>query len=451
MSQAPDPRPRRRRPPPGALLKSVSVTDLFGKYSYERLDFLPRAANSSNVSVLIGDNGSGKTTLLRLIYASLSHEESAGLRTYIAKTPFRNLSIELASGERILIQKQKLIGDFTLTILAPGREPAAYPLQVDPDASVRMSTQEDPAVVHSLHEALKSLDIDVLFIDHTRRVRSTYQFLEDLRTNDNKLERVRTSRRYSSPDELSERLRLDFEEFPLPQIVSALHDWFRVRAFRQGATGEQDASSVYLEVIKTLGRRKKPAPLEPQSAAQIAEELHELNSQTEPYIRHGLLSRYPFAELVDLVKAANRSKIPQIQAVLAPFLTSIRRRIDALTIVQSLISVFEEELNRYFRDKVAGFHILGGLSITDMNSVLSIEALSSGERQLVFLLSAALLSREGRSLILIDEPELSLNYKWQRLIASSLARVASGSNTQFVLASHSIEIISRHVDGVVEL
>jgi ABC-type dipeptide/oligopeptide/nickel transport system ATPase component len=240
-------------------------------------------------------------------------------------------------------------------------------------------------------------------------------------------------------------------EFPLTEIIGAVHEWFRVGAFRQGTTGEQDASSVYLEVIRTLGRRRKPAPMEPQTREELVHELENLNILTEPFIRHGLLSRYPFGELRDLLASTNRLKIPQIQSVLAPFLTSIRRRVDALNAVQTLISIYEEELNRYFRDKTATFHILEGLKISDRNAPLLPESLSSGERQLVFLMSAAILARAGKSLILIDEPELSLNYKWQRLIASSLARVASDSDTQFVLASHSIEIISRNLDSAVEL
>lgn len=445
------PPPRRRRRPPtpvGSILKRVSIKNLFGKYSYSDLSFSPSGPVAGNVSVLIGDNGSGKTTLLRLIYASLSPEDRAGLRTYVAKTPFSELSIELASGEKVLVTKSNLVGGFTVSIKTSTSGEKQFRIDTDPDGAVR-DVAADQA--QALHFALSSLGLEILFIDHTRKIRSTYDFLSDIRTNDNQLRRLSRTPEYLSKIEIQERARLDLIEFPLPEIISAVHDWFRVRAFRQGATGEQDASSVYLEVVRTLSKRRKAAPLEPRTPEELVEELEELDRVTGPFIRHGLLSRYPFSELITLVQSTSRAKVSQIQAVLAPFLTSIRRRIDALRAVQTIISIYEDELNRYFKDKIASFHILAGLTISDKEAQISAESLSSGERQLVFLLSSSLLSRDDRSLILIDEPELSLNYKWQRLIASSLSKIAAGSDTQFILASHSIEIISRHVDSVVEL
>jgi ABC-type molybdenum transport system ATPase subunit/photorepair protein PhrA len=423
---------------------------LFGKYSYPDLDFSKGTKGGANVSVLIGDNGSGKTTLLRLVYAALSPEDRSGLRTYLAKTPFNSLIINLADGRRVEIVKPALVGSFSVRLTGTDNVESEFFVKADTEGTVKSEGQQQQ--IDGLHDALRIIGIDILFIDHARKVRSTYEMLTGIKTNENKLERARRAQyEFITMDEVRERSRLDFVEFPLTEIIGAVHEWFRVGAFRQGTTGEQDASSVYLEVIRTLGRRRKPAPMEPQTREELVHELENLNILTEPFIRHGLLSRYPFGELRDLLASTNRLKIPQIQSVLAPFLTSIRRRVDALNAVQTLISIYEEELNRYFRDKTATFHILEGLKISDRNAPLLPESLSSGERQLVFLMSAAILARAGKSLILIDEPELSLNYKWQRLIASSLARVASDSDTQFVLASHSIEIISRNLDSAVEL
>lgn len=444
-------RVRRRRPaaPQGSILKRVSIEGLFGKYTYANLDFSHGLASDKNVSVLIGDNGSGKTTILRLVYAALSPEAQAGWRTYIAQTPFLRMSIALSSGQSVVITKSSLVGSFVAKIAGTGSRDGEYSIQADTDGTIRSRGQLDQ--LEGLHAALRDLNIDILFIDHTRKIRSTYELLSAISISESDPSRSWRGLEFIAPDDIRERPRTDLVEFPLVEIIAAVHEWFRVRAFRQGTTGEQDASSVYLEVVRTLSKRRKAVPMEPQTPEELKDELDDLNDQTEPYIRHGLLSRYPFGELREIINSAHKTKVPQIQSVLAPFLTSIRRRIDALSAVQSLISIYEEELNQYFRDKIASFHVLEGLTISDNSSGLSPESLSSGERQLVFLLSAAILARDGRSLIMIDEPELSLNYKWQRLIASSLSRMASNSDTQFVLASHSIEIISRHVDSVVEL
>jgi predicted ATP-binding protein involved in virulence len=58
----------------------------------------------------------------------------------------------------------------------------------------------------------------------------------------------------------------------------------------------------------------------------------------------------------------------------------------------------------------------------------------------------------GRTAIfIIDEPELSLNVKWQRRIVQSLLDCAEGASVQFIMASHSMEVLAAHRKHVVQL
>lgn len=52
---------------------------------------------------------------------------------------------------------------------------------------------------------------------------------------------------------------------------------------------------------------------------------------------------------------------------------------------------------------------------------------------------------------MIDEPEISLNIKWQRRLVQSLLDIAKGANTQFIFASHSMELLAQHRERVVRL
>jgi predicted ATP-binding protein involved in virulence len=76
---------------------------------------------------------------------------------------------------------------------------------------------------------------------------------------------------------------------------------------------------------------------------------------------------------------------------------------------------------------------------------------SSGERQLVLLLSNTILARDTAGIFLIDEPELSLNVKWQRNLVSALLRCSEGSRIQYVLASHTLELITQHKRDAIRL
>jgi ABC-type glutathione transport system ATPase component len=94
----------------------------------------------------------------------------------------------------------------------------------------------------------------------------------------------------------------------------------------------------------------------------------------------------------------------------------------------------------------------GGLQIQlESGETLGPEQLSSGECHIILLLTNALLARDGSKLFLIDEPELSLNVKWQRQVIRSLLACTEGSGVQFVIATHSIELLSGYRDNVERL
>ena len=81
-----------------------------------------------------------------------------------------------------------------------------------------------------------------------------------------------------------------------------------------------------------------------------------------------------------------------------------------------------------------------GISRPDQTPA-SIDALSSGERQLLIIFAHLLFNEHGNrsNVFIIDEPELSLHLKWQERFVSKALEVSP--KTQLVLATHSPEII----------
>jgi ABC-type cobalamin/Fe3+-siderophores transport system ATPase subunit len=443
---------RRRRRPAGrgeqpVFISSFSVEGLFGDLDYREKRLISNQALGGRLNVIFGDNGTGKTTILRLIYAALSPETNAGLRNTIAKAPFRSFSLSFSDGSLISVSKTEgLIGPYKFT---------AHSEIGSIDVNVATDSDNDVPIQDSVTEIelfLRRFDVDVLFVDHERYVRSTYQFLSEAFLEDtdrwNALA-LSVSNLYEAKSRTRARDRS--LQFPLAGMVDAVNNIFRAQAFRQGSQGDANASAVYLEIAKALVRKKKPGPSPKQEEIPFDAQLDELKQRTKSFLNHGLLSDYPFDDLKTLYLNATRPKQQQIAAALSPFVASIERRMSSLDVVHDLMTTFEIELNKYLKKKRAKVHALDGLTIGHGEDRLGLQDLSSGEKQLVFLLCAAVVSRGARSLILIDEPELSLNYKWQRLIAQSLSKLSSPKSTQFIMASHSIEIISRFSDTAVEL
>jgi energy-coupling factor transporter ATP-binding protein EcfA2 len=454
MAMVPPRRFRARRivpPSPPVQIIGISVQDLFGKYSYDNIPISADSHESGRVSVLYGDNGTGKTTILRLLYATLSHERHRALRSHVAKTPFKVFSVSFSNGGSLVITKERPTGSFTVIFNMPNGALELF-IEATPDNTVANSQS-----VLRLEAELERLNLDVLFVDHNRVVQSTYAFLSDSQNSVSDQQLLDDASLYSANfirgvRAGATRLKETDLQFPLPQVVAALESTFRAQAFRQGTLGDQNAANVYLDIVKSITRDKRRSDVfrTPQ-VIDVVETLERLQSFAASFIRHGLISEYPFDSLISQYSTASKAKKQQIEPVLGPFLDSISRRLSALDEVHRRITIFETEISKYLPNKFVSFHILDGFKISDGKNPLTLDSLSSGERQLIFLLCSAAISRDKKSLILIDEPELSLNYKWQRMIAGSLANISSGGETQYILASHSIEIITRYVTSAYEL
>lgn len=73
---------------------------------------------------------------------------------------------------------------------------------------------------------------------------------------------------------------------------------------------------------------------------------------------------------------------------------------------------------------------------------LDLTTLSSGERQIVTLLTYLKFGGQASRLFIIDEPELSLHPKWQAQFLSAVQKLTP-KDTQLILATHSPEIVGK--------
>jgi len=77
--------------------------------------------------------------------------------------------------------------------------------------------------------------------------------------------------------------------------------------------------------------------------------------------------------------------------------------------------------------------------ISRSGKILKTNMLSSGEKQLLILLSETLLQREMPTVFIADEPEISLHVLWQEKLVSSLRSL--NPSAQIIFATHSPDIV----------
>lgn len=79
------------------------------------------------------------------------------------------------------------------------------------------------------------------------------------------------------------------------------------------------------------------------------------------------------------------------------------------------------------------------LSFTIDGRMLDSKSLSSGEKQLLIIMLTVLLERNNEYILLMDEPEISMHFEWQRKLISNI--ISLNPNCQIILTSHSLAVI----------
>ena len=158
----------------------------------------------------------------------------------------------------------------------------------------------------------------------------------------------------------------------------------------------------------------------------------------------------------ETVAESSGNKLHLIENVLSPHLAELKARLDSIDPVYQLASGFVQNVNKFFHDKTLKYSLRHGVQIFSSDdgqekNPMTPSQLSSGEQQLILIFCSVLTARDTPNIFIIDEPEISLNIMWQRMLISSLQELSHGSQTQLIFASHSMEILAKHRSRVVTL
>ncbi|MDR3046363.1 MAG: AAA family ATPase, partial [Bacteroidales bacterium] len=93
-----------------------------------------------------------------------------------------------------------------------------------------------------------------------------------------------------------------------------------------------------------------------------------------------------------------------------------------------------------------------GICITTRKGhVLNLTDLSSGEQEEMVLLYELLFRVNQNTLVLLDEPEISLHVVWQKNFIQDLLKIAKIQDINFLVATHSPQIINSRWDLTIDL
>lgn len=431
-------------------IKEIYVENLFGYYTYTipKRDAFDK--DSRHLYILYGDNGAGKTTILELIYYILSSKDGDGSKSKIANIKFTQFKITLENNIQIIAKREEpIVGAYDFVVKR--NDEILYSVPLIPDRGTGITFQgQDPEIELKFRAAInfiKELKISVFFLKDDRNVlsnsdRANYSENEFEDDYYRKIDGRRIRKKASKP--INE----------LEVVIKNLENWIRQKVISATRQGEKNTNTVYDDIIKRINKSTGNDSDLRDNSESLKNELVELRKRSFEYSKMGFISEFKSIEMEkSLINTKRDDKLQVIYNVIEPYVEGLQTRLDSLAQIQNVVSLFTDTVNSYLRNKDFNFNLSSGFNIKHKNSEEPIEfdVLSSGERQLLLLLCNVITATEEATIFIIDEPEISLNVKWQRKLGNTLTQFSEGKNVQFILASHSIELLSGHKESVFQL
>ena len=454
---------------------SFEVVRLHDVYTYDLSLF--DNSGSRDISILYGDNGSGKTTLLKVLYHLLSSSGDRGHLTALSKIPFHRAKAILSDGTVVSVERASPPSGFPMrfSIARPNEIHASYHFVperykagvleevIDKEImkkyasakayrfrneshnmrTVREAILENfsEAAHNAYCEALKKLSITIYFLGTERRILSdAVEQQWSAHNSRDQLER---------PEEQIAMLRAAYLRDALQRGARYLNR----QIIQASNAGSKNVNDIFADIFRRIVRDDKPEPdKKPRTARALAVNLRWLQRRQRNFVKLGMSPDLDVGSFIADLKVENGPANDLVAKVLEPFIATIRARLDAMEPIRESIAIFVSSLNGFLKYKSIDYHPSTGFVISGpLGEPLDVQHLSSGEQQLLLIFCSVLAANETPNIFIIDEPEISLNVKWQRELLGALRKISSDAKNQLLISTHSIELLTQHSESIVAL
>lgn len=461
------------------FIKSISIKKLFGLFDYN-LDF------KDEINIITAPNGYGKTICLKIIHSLFTYDYlyyfSLDFSEIIFETESGTLKISKeifakeAKKKNVFIQQQLLDDDFfyfensiidendqdneihnvfNLRFNFNGYEHALSESKfkrqltsifseipnlrkAGPNEWVNIKTRE----VSGFEQLLKDLDL-------TRPIRSSLpEWLGNFSAN------------HTSYFIQDQRLLKRINKSPqknLNSYVQAIDTYAKelknhlVQSSLDFSVVSQDLDSSFPQ--RLLAKKNNSQDI---TKEEIVEELNKIQRNRENLKRFDIL---PKNTSVDKLITANNIDDIYV-SVLNLYLNDTKLKLQKFDDIYKKINLFSSILNTKLSfkkikiDSEKGFYFvrqIEGKIDNGKENILNLSQLSSGEQHQVVLIYELIFNTKEHSIVLIDEPEISLHVVWQEQFLDDLKMITEMNNAKAVIATHSPQIIGDYWDLVMDL
>ncbi len=382
-------------------IKQISVDGLFGFF-----DHVIPLKRDERITVIHGPNGFGKTAILRILNGFFNSQYSK-----FKNIPFKNFKIELDNNEIIDFNYSEKPGNIDISYNILTSEKLLF-------ITIPMG------LLNREPEWLKELQNSI----HIRLIES--QRLLNFVSNSSPIKHSRTHSMVSTVSTYSD------------ELAKLMQDKIK----KYGITSESLDRTFPLRIVKQQ-------PSADVTNEQLRQQLDELESTRSSLIEVGLLDKDEDSEFQIQPQDIDESD-ESTKNVLSVYVEDVEKKLNVFAETAKKIHLLRRIINKKFAYSYKEINFSkekGFVFTTHYNQKLSPSDLSSGEQHELVLLYELLFKTEPNSLVLIDEPELSLHVGWQVEFLKDLKEITELADLDVLMATHSPDIIQDRWDLTVEL
>ncbi|MBI4748491.1 MAG: AAA family ATPase [Acidobacteria bacterium] len=427
-------------------INQIVVKKLFGIFDYT----IP-LNQEDRITILHGPNGSGKTTILKLIDGLFNSKYSV-----LESVPFD--SFQVLFDDDVTLEVIQYVEDQNGTPRKKNAEKVAILLRQGAKITEQFIFGDTHKIISAFYQQATTA-LNAATLEIFRKSFPQYNLQESFDVHSDIPGKVDTPKWLKS---LQDQFPVHFIEtqrlliYPskpskkseaLQPVISKVTEYSEELAKTiQTTLGHYASLSQSLD--RTFpARLLNENPAQSTSTEQLLAKLKDLEAKRSYLQSAGLLEKGESVEFQFPSTIDDRNK-----EVLGVYIQDVQKKLGVFDEIAAKLELFKKIINQRFRYKEMSISQEQGFTFrTSDGQPLSPSDLSSGEQHELIFLYEFLFRVKPNSLILIDEPEISLHIAWQEQFLQDLEQIIELAQFDVIVSTHSPQIIYDRWDLTVEL
>ncbi len=438
------------------MIKQLKVEKLFGQFNYT-INFKP-----TGIAIITGPNGFGKSTILKIIASIVEN----GLYE-VCQYPFQKLKIEPNLGKEIFINKSEKneieINGVKLQMMTSreierwSKYSLKFVERIGPDQYYDRRTGnildgEEVAILKERESESESIikdrliAINFLKAKKEKRAVNIYKNLDEEYSAFKKalgdIKFIREQRLLR--EEKKESRYYGEEETEVVEVIKEIPDKLK----EQIKSTVIRYSQISSQLDSTYPKRLFAENIE-LSQDDYLDKLGDIIIKQEKIIDYKLIQDMHISS-----PSIHQEYKPELSTALSIYLSDTKTKLEVFDELVAKIELYKNILDKKLFNKKVDVSASFGLKIIrEDGTELSLDKLSSGEKQIIVLYYDLIFGLENKTILLIDEPEISLHVAWQREMLDDFNKIVLLQKDQLsiIVATHSPQLINNHWNMVIDL